>query len=89
MNFLKYCIYARSHVLTVVLLEDSGLMGYAAVSFGDHFRNILDEESVFETSVTSHPMTEHHIPGDLNPVFVSDPTFNTYNIPHLKKLQLF
>jgi len=69
--FLKYCIYARSDVLTVVLLEDSGLLGYAAVSFGDHFPNILDKHSVFETSITSHPMTGHNIPADLNPVFVT------------------
>lgn len=73
----------------MVFLEDSGLLRYAAVSFGDHFPNILDEHGVFETSVTSHPVTEHHIPGDLNPAFVSDPTLNTYNIPHLKMLQLF
>jgi hypothetical protein len=70
----------------VVFLEDSDLLGYAAVSFGDHFFNILDEYHVFERSVTSHPMTEHHIPTDFNPVFVSDRTLNTYNIPHLKML---
>jgi len=60
----------------VVFFDDSGLLGYAAMSFGDHFPNILDEHSAFETSVTSHPVTEHYIPGDLNPVFVSDPKLN-------------
>jgi len=37
---LKYCIYARSDILTVVFLEESRLLGYAAVLFSGHFPNI-------------------------------------------------